>query len=55
MHNISACYTNSKPNRIHECYEKLVTSVQTPETINILREINGYVRSTNTLKKDTLF
>ena len=38
--------TNSNPHRIHEFYEKLVISVQVLETMNNLKEINGYVRLT---------
>ena len=38
--------TNSNPNRIHEFYEKLVISMQVLETMNKLKEINGYVKLT---------
>ena len=38
--------TNSNRNRVHEFYEKLVISVQALETMNKLKEINGYVRLT---------
>ena len=34
------------PVRINEFYEKLMTSVQSLDTIGKLKEINGYVRST---------
>ena len=37
---------NSNTNRIHEFYEKLVISVQALETMNKLKEINGYMRLT---------
>ena len=37
---------NSNPNRMHELYDKLVISVQALETMNKLKEINGYVRLT---------
>ena len=33
-------------NRIHEFYEKLVIIVQTLDTMNKLKEMNGYVRLT---------
>ena len=35
---------NSNTNRIHEFYGKLVISVQALETMNKLKEINGYMR-----------
>ena len=38
--------SRSKPNKIHDFYEKLITSVQSFDTMGKLREINGYVRST---------
>ena len=38
--------TNSNRNRVHEFYEKLVISVQALETMNKLKEINGYARLT---------
>ena len=37
---------NSNANRIHEISEKLVISVQTLDTMNKLKEINGYVKLT---------
>ena len=37
---------NSHPNRIHDFYENLVISVQVLDTMNKLKEINGYVRLT---------
>ena len=37
---------NSHPNRIHDFYENLVISVQALDTMNKLKEINGYVRLT---------
>ena len=37
---------NSHPNRIDDFYEKLVISVLAPDTMNKLKEINGYVRLT---------
>ena len=37
---------NSNTNRIHEFYEKLVISVQALETMDKLKEINGYMRLT---------
>ena len=37
---------NSDPNRIHDFYEKLVVSVKALDTMNKLKEINGYVRLT---------
>ena len=37
---------NSHPNRILDFYEKLVISIQAPDTINKLREIHGYIRLT---------
>eukprot|EP00112_Aurelia_sp_Birch-Aquarium-sp1_P013324 Seg2820.4 transcript_id=Seg2820.4/GoldUCD/mRNA.D3Y31 product="hypothetical protein" protein_id=Seg2820.4/GoldUCD/D3Y31 len=36
----------SQPGRVHEFYEKLVTSVQALETMGKLIEVNGYVRMT---------
>ena len=36
----------SKPLKVQEFYEKLVTSIQTLETMGKLREMNGYVRMT---------
>ena len=36
----------TKPGRVHEFYEKLVTSVQALETMGKLIEVNGYVRMT---------
>ena len=37
---------NSHPNQIHDFYEKLVVSVHALDTMNKLKEINGYVRLT---------
>ena len=37
---------NSYPNRLHDFYEKLVISVSPLDTMNKLKEINGYVRLT---------
>ena len=37
---------NSNPGRIHSFYEKLVTSVQSLESIGKLQNINGFVRHT---------
>ena len=37
---------NSDPNRIQDFYEKLVISVQALDTMNKLKEINGYARLT---------
>ena len=37
---------NSHPNRTHAFYEKLIISVQVPDTMNKLKEINWYVRLT---------
>ena len=38
--------TNSNPCKIHEFSEKLLTSVQTPETTQKVKEISGYARLT---------
>ena len=38
--------SRSNPNKIHDFYEKLITSVQSLDTMGKLQEINGYVRST---------
>ena len=38
--------SNSNPERIHSFYEKLVTSVQSLESMGILQIINGLVRHT---------
>ena len=38
--------SNSNPGRIHSFYEKLVTSVQSLESIGKLQNINGFVRHT---------
>ena len=38
--------TSSNPNQIHECYDKLVIRVQALETMNKLKETNGYARLT---------
>ena len=37
---------NSHSNQIHDFYEKLVVSVHALDTMNKLKEINGYVRLT---------
>ena len=36
----------SHPNRIHDFYEKLVIRIQALDTMNKLKEVNGYVRLT---------
>ena len=38
--------SGSNPVKIHDFYEKLITSVQSLDTMGKLKEINGYVRST---------
>ncbi len=38
--------TGSQPNKIHEFYETLVTSVQSLETLGKLTQVSGYVRMT---------
>ena len=38
--------TGSQPNKIHEFYETLITSVQSLETLGKLIQVSGYVRMT---------
>ena len=36
--------TGTHPNRVHEFYEKLIVSTQALDTMNKLKDINGYVK-----------
>ena len=38
--------TGTHPNRVHEFYEKLIVSTQALDTMNKLRDINGYIKIT---------
>ena len=38
--------TGTHPNRVHEFYEKLIVSTQAFDTMNKLRDINGYIKTT---------
>ena len=38
--------TGTHPNRVHEFYEKLIVSTQALDTMNKLKDINGYVKIT---------
>ena len=36
--------TGTRPNRVHQFYEELIVSTQALDTMNKLKDINGYIK-----------